>query len=325
MRPGLMAARTCLLASLAIFAAACASPTASPQRALSVSARATLVDGSRHAVPTRGQASLLVRRHNLFEHPEETETTVDAETTDWTEGRHSDLPGARLQVHTSAVAGMNLTCSFTMADAVDNVYYDGREVLVKGTASQGATTKTITVTPVAGAYLVVAGHHASGGDPCAAAAFLVSCNNGVTSSTAGWESYGSESPVDDSHKQGHGQGWSPPCESTAATTLAGAADVKRIWATADNYAAFRITLASSLSPAPPTPAPSTTPSSDFVLPVHNPENGVHVHMPAINPAPGATPLPTTPMPSPVREHQPLGSAPPKPIGSSHLAIPDLVG
>jgi len=102
--------------------------------------------------------------------------------------------------------------------------------------------KGITVSAVPGAWLVISGHN-NQLRSCLTGGFSITCSNGVTSADSRWESFGSSEPIDDLHKLGNGTGWHKPCKSRSRFYLKADRFAKKLYATDDRYAVFRIRLA----------------------------------------------------------------------------------
>jgi len=68
---------------------------------------------------------------------------------------------------------------------------------------------------------------------------LITCTDGVSSSSMGWESYGSSEPLDLVHQQGEGTGWNTTCNSSSGIFFASQDSPNKIWASGARYAAFR--------------------------------------------------------------------------------------
>jgi len=135
-----------------------------------------------------------------------------------------------------------VTCTFTMADVIDSVFYDGNNITdqVIGDLSGWLFEKTVTIIQEPFAYLVISGHGSDfDADVCFVSGFLITCTDGVSSDSEGWESYGLAEPLDPLHLKGEGTGWNTTCNSSSGIFLASQESPGKIWASGGRYGAFR--------------------------------------------------------------------------------------
>ncbi|CAK0903482.1 unnamed protein product [Prorocentrum cordatum] len=146
-----------------------------------------------------------------------------------------------------------IQCFFTANDRVSSVYYGGRDVtgLVVGDLSDWTVAKELTVSSLPGAYLVITAYNHEPRS-CSTGAFAISCSNGVSSSTDGWEALGSSENLSSALQAGGGDNWSAPCSSQSNFHLPvaavwkdarGSRPARKIFASDAAHAAFRIRLA----------------------------------------------------------------------------------
>lgn len=151
-----------------------------------------------------------------------------------------------------------ITCSFTIDNFVDSVFYDGQDVTryVAGNLRDWQSVKRVTVEKTPGAYFVVSGHNHES-KSCKSGGFQIKCSNGITSSNPLWEAFGSDRAIYGPQKDGRGIGWGQPCASSSGFKLQSAPNVKKIFATDKKFASFRIQLdplhPDPLDPQPPVP------------------------------------------------------------------------
>lgn len=182
------------------------------------------------------------------------------------------LTQATVPVGTSKLSGDGIeevTCSFTAADTIVSVFYNGSDISysVNGTFSEWSSTKTLAFQKVPGAYLVItasslldqswcsaseniciAGRFGQVLNYCSMAGFSIVCSDGTTAGSAGWEAYGSSSGVDSSHQAGLGTGWSTTCVSQSGFYLVSDSKTDKAWVSSGlQHAAFRL-LSGALSP-----------------------------------------------------------------------------
>lgn len=142
--------------------------------------------------------------------------------------------------------GREVLCHFTIDNAVDGVHYNGLDMtsIVTGDLARWQVAKSILLTPIPGAYLVISGHGSDVGySPCSSAGFAISCDNGISSQEE-WQAVGSPSVV---HRQGGGSGWQVPCTSSSGFMFEGSLQgVRKLWAKDDKRVAFRIALSDAL-------------------------------------------------------------------------------
>jgi len=137
-----------------------------------------------------------------------------------------------------------IKCLFTIDHAVDSVYYAGVNMTqnVTGNFSDWEKDKGLTISVVPGAWLVISGHN-NQLRSCTTGGFSITCSNGVTSADPRWEALGSQEPIDELHKLGNGTGRHKPCQSRSRFYLTAHRFAKKLYATDDRYAVFRIRLA----------------------------------------------------------------------------------
>jgi len=126
---------------------------------------------------------------------------------------------------------------------VDSVFYAGVNMTqnVTGDLLDWEKDKGLTVSVVPGAWLVITGHN-NQPRSCLTGGFAITCSNGVTSADHRWEAFGSSEPIDDLHQLGNGTGWGVPCASKSRFYLTADRFAKKLYATDDSYASFRIRL-----------------------------------------------------------------------------------
>jgi hypothetical protein len=147
----------------------------------------------------------------------------------------SSVPHEQVSVHAAAPV---IKCNFMVRDVVDSVYYNGEDITssVKGKLDDWYVDKTVTLSGLPGAYLVITGHSFKGG--CSESGLQIVCSNGA-SSDSGWEVAGSNVPLSPKHTAGSGTSWGEPCNSSASILLPGDPMVQRIWSANTSYVAFR--------------------------------------------------------------------------------------
>lgn len=141
------------------------------------------------------------------------------------------------------VAKDPISCTFTIDNFVDSVYYDGKDItkFVAGNLADWKSVKRVTVDKKPGAYFVVSGHNHER-NSCKTGGFQIKCSNGVTSSNPQWQAFGSDRTVYGPQKDGRGGGWQKPCASSSGFKLQTAPNVKKVFATDKPFASFRIQL-----------------------------------------------------------------------------------
>eukprot|EP00435_Cladocopium_sp_Y103_P033438 s2403_g8.t1 len=102
-------------------------------------------------------------------------------------------------------------CQIT-SHVVEAVYYNGVDLTptLTGDLLEFNDTKTFEFRHVQEAYLAITVKGAEGS--CSSDGFFIICSNGVTSSR-GWQAF-QGTPVDITHRQGGGAGWTEPCHSS---------------------------------------------------------------------------------------------------------------
>jgi len=157
------------------------------------------------------------------------------------------------------VAKDPISCTFTIDNFVDSVYYDGKDItkFVAGNLADWKSVKRVTVDKKPGAYFVVSGHNHER-NSCKTGGFQIKCSNGVTSSNPQWQAFGSDRAVYGPQKDGRGGGWQKPCASSSGFKLQTAPSVKKVFATDKPFASFRIQLVPVVTTTATTTATSTT-------------------------------------------------------------------
>lgn len=149
--------------------------------------------------------------------------------------------GALPQVAELGKTRGDVSCEFTIDNWVDTVYYNKQDVTGQVTDQADfrdwTKAKSITVTPVGGAYLVVSGEETDASGSCAASGFAMVCTNGVTAATA--EAVAGNAG---DHIKGEGAGWAEPCVSTSGFSLTGNEGTDKKWTGNDKIATFRVML-----------------------------------------------------------------------------------
>lgn len=161
-----------------------------------------------------------------------------------------------------------ITCTFTIDNFVDSVYYDGKDItrFVAGNLRNWNSVKRVTVEKKTGAYFVVSGHNHER-NSCKTGGFQIKCSNGVTSSNPKWQAFGSDRAVYGPQKDGRGGGWKKPCASGSGFKLKTAPKVKKIFATNKQFASFRIQLVPKKKKATTTTTTTTTNTAMQVIKV----------------------------------------------------------
>eukprot|EP00928_Gymnodinium_smaydae_P043980 TRINITY_DN29374_c0_g2_i1.p1 TRINITY_DN29374_c0_g2~~TRINITY_DN29374_c0_g2_i1.p1 ORF type:complete len:788 (+),score=110.57 TRINITY_DN29374_c0_g2_i1:194-2557(+) len=141
-----------------------------------------------------------------------------------------------------------IKCTFTADDVIESVFYGGLNVTawVEGDLQDWQKDKTLVLSAVPGAYLVVAIRNLEP-KACHTGGVAMVCSNGIGTATVdvhlGWEAIGSQVPFSEEHLTGGGSGWSRPCKSTSRFYLPAERYAMKLGATDDPYSVFRIRLA----------------------------------------------------------------------------------
>eukprot|EP00746_Dinoflagellata_sp_MGD_P161894 gnl/MRDRNA2_/MRDRNA2_89213_c0_seq1.p1 gnl/MRDRNA2_/MRDRNA2_89213_c0~~gnl/MRDRNA2_/MRDRNA2_89213_c0_seq1.p1 ORF type:complete len:2044 (+),score=572.84 gnl/MRDRNA2_/MRDRNA2_89213_c0_seq1:99-6230(+) len=143
----------------------------------------------------------------------------------------------------------HLTCWFTIDYQVDTVYYNGKSVNVSGMEGSNAhlwarekSFEIPKVQLVKNAYLTITGQTKLATDKgCSAGMFQLYCNNGVDSSDATMQAYGSAQAPDDEHLKGGGEHWGQPCVTTnTGAFIPSHPEAAKIFGTDAQFATFRV-------------------------------------------------------------------------------------
>eukprot|EP00928_Gymnodinium_smaydae_P018052 TRINITY_DN16876_c0_g4_i1.p1 TRINITY_DN16876_c0_g4~~TRINITY_DN16876_c0_g4_i1.p1 ORF type:complete len:6319 (+),score=1016.24 TRINITY_DN16876_c0_g4_i1:2009-18958(+) len=138
-----------------------------------------------------------------------------------------------------------LTCTFTIDEGVESVYYNGEDITdrVVGELDKWISVKTVSFVQVEGATLVVKARcEERSVDASVTCGFQMSCSNGMTSGSVGWEAHGSTEPIVEPYISGGGNDWNDVVESVTSAFLLTDAKVKKLWAAKYRNAIFRYTF-----------------------------------------------------------------------------------
>jgi Notch-like protein len=169
------------------------------------------------------------------------------------------------------------TCTFTIDNEVEGIWYDGVALEYETSPDQGwYHPKSFSFPAVDSddARLVITGYEYSNCNGCACSGLLLTCTGGLygwdgfTSDLEHWAGYGSDDEIDYTEEVEYPL--SAPCQSTSGFSMSGSGSATKIWPSGgEKYALFvahpSAGLVPSVSPSPSAPVPGSITTCTMTL------------------------------------------------------------